>query len=134
MSADVALRAQGGRSGRALLPPQQSAPAAARRLVSTLMLAWGVVEQIEIIELITSELVSNAVLYAGDYGDIEIELAADQTCIYLSVSDGWSQAPKLPTPGAPGLGLSLVDRVASRWGVEEYVLGKRVWVELDRKP
>jgi signal transduction histidine kinase len=123
------------RSARALFPPDDGAPAAARRVVATMLLAWGCVEQVELVELVTSELVSNAVRYAAEFGDIELELAADATTICLSVADG-STAQPAPRPdsydGAGGLGLRLVERVATRWGVEDYVLGKRVWLELPR--
>jgi anti-sigma regulatory factor (Ser/Thr protein kinase) len=100
-----------------------------------MLMAWGCVEQVELVELVTSELVSNAVRYAAEFGDIELELAADDASISVSVADG-STTP--PTPREPsdaaigGMGLRLVERVAARWGVEEYVLGKRVWVELAR--
>jgi anti-sigma regulatory factor (Ser/Thr protein kinase) len=127
------------RSARALLPPDDGAPVTARRLVTTMLLAWGCNEQVELIELLTSELVSNAVRHAGEFGDIELELAADGAMISLSVADG-STAPVTlrdgvhQASGQGGLGLSLVERVATRWGVEEYVLGKRVWLELARAP
>jgi anti-sigma regulatory factor (Ser/Thr protein kinase) len=133
------------RSARALLPPADNAPAAARRLVSTMLLAWGCVEQVEVAELVISELVSNAVQYAAEFGDLEIELAVDAATIHISVADGstYLAQPRQIGKGDPdnsnstgtrGLGLRLVERVARQWGVEEYVLGKRVWVELPLTP
>lgn len=120
-------------SARALLPANNRAPFAARRMVSTLLLVWGCGERIELAELLVSELVSNSVRYAADAGDIEIEIIADDGVIQLSVADGSPEYPVLrddPQGDRRGLGLHLVDRVALRWGVEEYVLGKRVWLEL----
>jgi signal transduction histidine kinase len=126
-----------GWSARALLPANDRAPLTARRLVSTLLVAWGHVEQVELTELVVSELVSNAVRHAGDAGDLELELSADEDTIRLCVADGSDVHPVLrgdPAKGGGGLGLRLVARVAVRWGVEDYVLGKRVWVELPAYP
>jgi hypothetical protein len=33
----------------------------------------------------------------------------------------------------PGFGLRLVDKLASRWGVERSARGCRVWFEVDRR-
>jgi two-component sensor histidine kinase len=115
-----------------MLPADERAPRSARRLTSTLLLAWGCADRVELAELIVSELVSNAVRYAADAGDLELELALGPDGIELSVADGSGDLPVLrPQSGkAGGLGLHLVDRTAARWGVEEHLLGKRVWVEL----
>lgn len=124
----------GGRwTARALLPPNDRAPLAARRFVSTLLLAWECFERVELAELLVSELVSNSVRYAADAGDIEVELLVDDRAIQLSVADGSPERPVMRGDGEGerrGLGLHLVERVADRWGVEDYVLGKRVWLEL----
>ena len=120
-------------AARALLPANERAPLVARRLVSTLLVAWGCADQVELTELVTSELVSNSVRYAADAGDIELELLVDTEVIQLSVADGSPEHPVLrsdPNGERRGLGLHLVERVAIRWGVEEYLLGKRVWLEL----
>lgn len=129
------VRRSSARSARALLPADDRAPVAARRLASTLLLAWGHVDQVEMVELIIGELVTNAVVHAGDFGDLELELDADSDCIRLSVADGSTESPVLRnTIGDGGLGLRLVETVAAQWGVDEYVLGKRVWVELPARP
>jgi anti-sigma regulatory factor (Ser/Thr protein kinase) len=120
-------------SARALLPPNDRAPAAARRLVSTLLVAWGYADQVELAELVVSELVSNAVRHAGDCGDLEIELSGDLDVIRLRVADGSPEHPIIrpdPTGARPGLGLQLIEQVATGWGVEDYLFGKRVWVDL----
>jgi len=120
-------------TARALLPANDRAPLVARRLVSTLLVAWGCADQVELTELVTSELVSNSVRYAADAGDIELELLVDADIIQLSVADGSPDSPVVradPAGERRGLGLQLVERVALRWGVEEYLLGKRVWLEL----
>ena len=125
------------RTARAVLPATDRAPLAARRLVSTLLVAWGHADQVELAELVVSELVSNAVRHAGDAGDLEVELAAGADGITLWVADGSPERPVLEPEQEgvrPGLGLQLVDRVARSWTVEDYLFGKRVRVELDGSP
>jgi anti-sigma regulatory factor (Ser/Thr protein kinase) len=121
-------------TARAMIPANSGAPVAARRLVTTLFLAWGLSDQAEIAELVVSELVSNSVKHAGDYGDLEIEIVADGDTARLSIADGSPDHPVLRAAGEHrdgGLGLHLVARVSSRWGVEDYLFGKRVWALLD---
>jgi len=125
-------------TARAMLPPDPGAPVAARRLVSTLFMAWGLADQVEVAELVVSELVSNSVRHAGDAGDLELELVCDGRSVRLSVADGSAVYPVMRSEGDAraesdrhgGLGLHLVDRVSQRWGVEDYLFGKRVWVLL----
>ena len=133
---DGALDAQ-ARSARALLPLNERTPVTVRRLVSTLLIAWGLSDQVELAELVASELASNAVRHAGDAGDLELELSFDGDAIRLCFADGSPLHPVLRRGvegRRQGLGLQLVDRVATRWGSEDYVLGKRVWVELPTQP
>lgn len=123
-------------TARAVLPADSHAPRSARRLVSTLLLAWHCTDQVEVAELVVSELVSNAVRHAAFAGELEVELVLGPDAIEVSVADGSPELPVLrPYPGeGGGLGLHLVDRVAARWGAEEHLLGKRVWVELATAP
>jgi anti-sigma regulatory factor (Ser/Thr protein kinase) len=120
-------------SARAVLPATDRAPQAARRLVATMLGVWGAGAMVEVAELVASELVSNSVRHAGDGGDIELELSMDERVVRLCVADGSTLAPAIRIerePGTGGLGLRLVDRVALRWGVDDYLFGKRVWVDL----
>jgi anti-sigma regulatory factor (Ser/Thr protein kinase) len=120
-------------SARAVVPATDRAPLAARRLVSTLLIAWGLPEQVEITELLASELVSNAVRFAAAAGDLELELSTNGSVIRLSIADGSPAPAELktrPDQGSGNLGLQLVDRVAISWGVQDYLLGKRVWAHL----
>jgi anti-sigma regulatory factor (Ser/Thr protein kinase) len=85
-------------------------------------------------ELLTSELVSNAVRHA--------ELDPSQEIVVRIVADGYvrvevaDQGPafeadlRRPGSGSGGWGLFLVDAVATSWGVEREGSGKRVWFEV----
>ncbi len=93
-------------------------------------------EKIEVVELLTSELVTNAIVHACSAPDIEV--AASETRVQVAVTDGTPDAPRVqPEDGTAlqGRGLRLVDRLAALWGTEHLPGGrKRIWFEvrLDR--
>jgi anti-sigma regulatory factor (Ser/Thr protein kinase) len=83
-------------------------------------------------ELITSELVTNAIAHAG--GVVELRLAALPNSIRISVLDHDMNAiPHMAVERGlqvGGRGLSIVAQVASDWGYELTPDGKEVWAEL----
>ena len=91
-------------------------------------------EHCEIGVLLASELVTNALLYAE--GRIRVGIAADDATVRITVHDR-STAPARPKQvgieATSGRGLSLVERLAVAWGVEQVPEdGKEVWFELPR--
>jgi anti-sigma regulatory factor (Ser/Thr protein kinase) len=88
------------------------------------------------VSLLTSELVGNAVRHAGNLHPREkivfhARLAADH--VRVEVADhGQGFDPEVRHDTA-GFGLRLVDKLASRWGVERTGRGCRVWFEVDRR-
>jgi anti-anti-sigma factor len=124
------------RRHRTKLPRGPEAPAAARRaVVSWLAEALGA-EALDDVELLVSELVTNAVRHprAAD-GRIEVEAVVLPGRVRVAVSDPGTGFTK-PKVGAPppdavgGRGLLIVDRVASSWGVTP---GRptQVWFEIE---
>jgi GAF domain-containing protein/anti-sigma regulatory factor (Ser/Thr protein kinase) len=81
--------------------------------------------------LLTSELVTNAVLHAATPLSVTLHLLADR--IRVDVADGSSVVPSVKDYGneaATGRGLTLFNTLASAWGVQPAVGGKIVWFEL----
>ncbi|MCI2238942.1 ATP-binding protein [Paenibacillus sp. TRM 82003] len=71
-----------------------------------------------IAELLTSELVSNALEHAR--GPVVLTLTHDEEGIVVGISDGERRVPALRTqlPGATeGRGIALVDALSTAWGV-----------------
>lgn len=86
--------------------------------------------------LLTSEVVTNAVLYGGPYcfpDEVVLWLDSTGSTVRVEVRD---HNVALPIVGdALGLGLSgrgmyLLDRLASAWGVTADISGKSVWFEV----
>ncbi len=87
----------------------------------------------EVCVLLTSELVTNAVLYGGS--DIVLRVALDADVVRVSVHDQ-SPAPPVQRPSgrddSSGRGLALVELLSSTWGVAPNSHGKEVWFEVSR--
>lgn len=109
-------------------------PAAARRFVRA---ALESVEAdpvvVETAELLTDELVTNAVVHANSKGYLFIRAA--KGVVRVEVSDPDDHLPSMAVPDADALGgrgLVIVNGLASAWGVERAAdgSGKTVWFEL----
>lgn len=86
--------------------------------------------------LISSELVSNAVLHSGCSNNdlLDVSLCRGERGYLLSVRDpGLSNTSAGPSPARPagygGLGLRIVEALAARWG-QSRGRGYQVWAEV----
>jgi anti-sigma regulatory factor (Ser/Thr protein kinase) len=90
---------------------------------------------LDTLSLLVSELVSNAVLHSNAPPSSGIELCARVLwpgAVRVEVIDrgsGFCAAPRKPAQPLGGFGLHLVDKQATRWGVDREG-GTRVWFEL----
>lgn len=86
------------------------------------------------VELIVSELVSNAVRHS--VGPYSLDLYQNHGVLRGEVCDGSTTAPRVNS--APdesgGFGLSIVDACASRWGTNVTPTGKQIWFEINIGP
>jgi anti-sigma regulatory factor (Ser/Thr protein kinase) len=117
----------------ALFPPIPASVRAARSRVHGCLHTHGVDRLADDAALLTSELVTNAVVHARTFVQISIDWDADR----LRVQAG-DRSPELPHLRPPtgqtqpgGLGLTLIAAIAQRWGFESRGGGKVVWFELD---
>ena len=88
----------------------------------------------QIVELLTSELLANAVLHGPPGGNVGLRLQCSETVVRVTVSDRETAMPVVlhPDPIAPsGRGMAIVEAMSNRWGVEAVGGGKSVWFELD---
>jgi anti-sigma regulatory factor (Ser/Thr protein kinase) len=115
-----------------ILERSVDAPRRARARVRELEPILGS-ERTEDATLLISELVTNAVKYGPEDGEIRLIVAADETTTRFTVHDpGAGPLPEMRPAETPahvggGHGLRLVDSLADRWGVERG--STRVWFE-----
>jgi anti-sigma regulatory factor (Ser/Thr protein kinase) len=122
---------------RLLLGPQPASARIARRFAHETLRRLGAGAVVDVGALLTSELVTNAVLH-GEGGPIELSIDPDQDDrrrIRITVRDGSDDAPEprqASSDDTHGRGLRLVEILADRWGVELAGpgQGKVVWFEL----
>ncbi|WP_435853061.1 ATP-binding protein [Streptomyces lavendulocolor] len=103
-----------------------------RRALRELLRHWGGPGVPDVAELLTSELVTNALIHT-EHGAVITATMTPRT-LRVEVRDF---ATDLPTPYAPavddgthGRGLVLVQALADAWGVLTHGVGKVVWFEL----
>ena len=117
---------------RASLPGEASSAGAGRRFVDDALGRWGCEHLIEVARLLTSELITNAVVHV--HSQVVLVVALHQGVVRVEVHDG-DDAGLLLIPGRPGpedsggRGLLIVDALADRWGAEGESTGKYVWFE-----
>ena len=108
----------------------------ARRAVRELLGQWGPPERSETAELLTSELVTNALVHTDH--DAVLTATLGPRRLRVEVRDFVGRRPKLRVPiaddGTNGRGLVLVQSLADAWGVRALGVGKVVWFELDGGP
>ncbi|MER6710928.1 MULTISPECIES: ATP-binding protein [unclassified Streptomyces] len=107
----------------------------ARRALRELLRQWGRPGRSDlpdIAELLTSELVTNAIVHTDH--DAVLTATVGPRGLRVEVRDFVARRPRLRLPvtddGTNGRGLFLVQSLADAWGVRAHGVGKAVWFEL----
>ncbi|WP_420802655.1 ATP-binding protein [Streptomyces cavernae] len=104
-----------------------------RRALRELLRQWGRPDRSEIAELLTSELVTNALVHTDR--DAVFTATVEPDGLHVEVRDFTARSPTVRVPGADesthGRGLLLVQSLADAWGVRPHAVGKSVWFELN---
>jgi anti-sigma regulatory factor (Ser/Thr protein kinase) len=120
----------------ATLPVGPGAPATARAALTRWLSGHVPIDVLEDARLLASELVSNSIGHAGLSEEASLRLAVQLRggALRVEVRDPGTRgtvAPREPDPVmGGGLGLHLVERLATRWGVNR-TGGTHVWFEVD---
>ena len=112
--------------------------ATARSFVRDTLQGWGFADIVDDAVVLTSELVTNAVVHAGTAADV-LCLRSDDG-VRIEVADHYPER-EIPLQGTAvnmgspdregGRGLQLCAALAGRWGVEYTPTHKQVWFQLD---
>ena len=139
MTADTSrARRGGGRSEKStdefstVFPSVAPSAASARRFVGAALRRWGCPDDfIELVLLLTSELVTNAYRHAGTETRVSVRLEGDCTRVEVrDVGRGEPELRPIDTDRVDGRGLQIVDALADRWGYHSNVGGTAVSFEL----
>jgi DNA-binding NarL/FixJ family response regulator len=107
-------------------------PRAARRDLRTALEARMEPDTLATVELLTTELVTNAVQHAQSTA--QVTAAVTPRGLRVAVSDGGPGVPSVRLGGPPeaesGRGLALVESLSTAWGIEQSAVGKAVWFEV----
>jgi len=119
-------------SAKTTFRAEASSAGAARRFVTDVLSSRELEVLADPAALLTSELVTNAVLYARS--DVVVEVLFSAPCVRVEVGDGSPEWPvrhrDSPDETASGHGLELVESMADTWGTLTADEGKCVWFEL----
>src|SRR5450756_784852 len=133
MARQAAIRADGV-AMELRLEAQRPAVAVARHWVAQCARDEQLPPQlVPVVELLTSELVSNAVLHGPRQGCVTVQAIRQNSQFTVAVTDQSPDPPVVRTtdvdvPG--GQGMRLVDRLSSAWGVQLDATGKAVWFQV----
>ncbi|RKN37265.1 SpoIIE family protein phosphatase [Streptomyces hoynatensis] len=124
----------------ATFEPVGRSVATARGFVRDTLQGWGLTDLTEDAVVLTSELVTNAVVHAGTAA--EVHCLRDKDGVRIEVVDRHPERElplaevsrgQLDLSSEGGRGLMLCAALASRWGVDYTASDKRVWFRLDQQ-
>ncbi|MEW1694555.1 SpoIIE family protein phosphatase [Streptomyces sp. NPDC093249] len=113
------------------LPREPRSVGRARELARAQLGAWGLEGLVDTVELLVSELVTNALRYGE--GEIRLRMLRDRTLVCEVWDAGLVQPRRRRAKDTDegGRGLQLVGLLSSSWGARRTPRGKTVWFELD---
>ncbi|MCU1379488.1 MAG: response regulator receiver [Acidimicrobiales bacterium] len=116
------------------LAPDVGSSAAARRFMEETLRRWSCGEVLDVVNLLVSELVTNAVVHGGSEADVSVILTPSALRVEVGDRDEFIPAPKAGDDdwATSGRGLALVELMAQAWGTEQVKGGKVIWFEVAR--
>jgi anti-sigma regulatory factor (Ser/Thr protein kinase) len=114
-------------------PDRSLVPDARRWVRSTLAGAGASAADADAVAVVTSELVTNALMYASRPFSVAVDIGSDRTRVEI-----WDSSPaqearipaKIPSPDdVGGWGLAIVNRLSDAWGICRADGRKYVWAE-----
>ncbi|MFJ2647439.1 SpoIIE family protein phosphatase [Streptomyces sp. NPDC087420] len=108
----------------------------ARRFTARTLRTWSLSDEADVVLLIVSEMVTNALVHTQGSVRLDLALAADR--LRIAVTDGSPRAPAKPVivdwESTGGRGILLVEAMSAAWGSVPVSGGKQVWSEITVPP
>jgi anti-sigma regulatory factor (Ser/Thr protein kinase) len=120
------------RTASAQLPDAPGSAKMARGFMADTLIGWECDNVVDTVVLLTSELVTNAVLHARTPLTVTVVLHARR--LRVEVCDRNAVLPRVrpyEVDDATGRGLAMIAAYAAEWGAEARGDGKCVWFEID---
>ncbi|CAM5553093.1 ATP-binding protein [Kitasatospora aureofaciens] len=98
--------------------PETQCVRSVRRAVQAILDHWEIAHVTDDAELLTTELLTNAIRHTGGEQPLRVTIAADQRGLSIGVRDRSASAPRPHRPTAceeSGRGLLLIERIAGSW-------------------
>ncbi len=111
-----------------LLPPNDHSAAQGRRFVREVLLSCALPGVVDTAVLLASELITNAVLHGRS--EVELTVEITRAGVKVSAADMNSRMPVMQSAdelALDGRGITIVNLLASSWGVTATGTGKVVW-------
>jgi anti-sigma regulatory factor (Ser/Thr protein kinase) len=103
----------------------------ARRFATRTLVGWGAEQLEDDVQVVASELATNALLHART--EFTLGLVLDGDRLRVTLADGSAVQPRMrrfdSTESTTGRGLRMVAELAQAWGVQKDGVGKAVWCE-----
>jgi len=108
--------------------------AEARRFMEETLRRWSCGEVLDVVNLLVSELVTNAVVHGGSETDVSVVLTPSALRVEVADHDETVPEPKggVEDWDTSGRGLSFVASMSRAWGVQRLPGGKVIWFEVAR--
>ncbi|MER5910883.1 SpoIIE family protein phosphatase [Streptomyces sp. NPDC001982] len=105
----------------------------ARRFTRRTLRSWGVPDDhMDAVQLVVSELVTNALVHTG--GQVRLDLTLVNHRFRVAVADSSPRTPVKPTSlgweATGGRGIVLVEAMSAAWGTVPVSGGKQVWADI----
>jgi DNA-binding NarL/FixJ family response regulator len=116
---------------KARLGANLQTPRLARRFIRRALERWRGKSEIDLVELLVSELVTNSMVHARS--DVEVSVTMSSDLARVTVFDSSLEPPVRKVVGpdsASGRGLLMLDALSSAWGFDLTPRGKSVWFEI----
>jgi anti-sigma regulatory factor (Ser/Thr protein kinase) len=116
------------------LPPNAGSVRFSREAIREALAEFGE-DAVEAAAILTDELVTNAIMHGQP--PIVLDISEDHGNVTVRVGDAGPGVPvtRLAQCGAlSGRGLTIVDSMSDRWGVDVRQDGKSVWFQLNMRP